>query len=109
MNYINYKEYLKSKTINKNDQILIAKTKKSYLIGPKITDKFHVESFYKRLISTSIYDIKIYKNIKEKKAITLINDYFSKLEENEVIELFFNGKVIYHKILKLPGGIYDKK
>ena len=42
---------------------MIAKTKKSYLIGPIIDDNFYEGSFYKRIKSNSIYTTKIYKKM----------------------------------------------
>lgn len=57
-NYLFYSDYLKNRTI-KNKSIMIAKTKSSYLIGPIIDHNFYEKSFYKRIISNSIYTTKI--------------------------------------------------
>lgn len=60
--YLFYSDYLKNRNIE-NKSILIAKTRKSYLIGPLINSKFDEKSFYKRIKSNSIYTINIYKNV----------------------------------------------
>ena len=70
--YLSYSDYLKKRNI-KNKSILIAKTKKSYLIGPLINSKIDEESFYKRIKSNSIYTFKIYKKMFRKKSNFLIN------------------------------------
>ena len=67
-NYLFYSDYLKKRNI-KNKSILIAKTKKSYLIGPLINSKFDEKSFYKRIKSNSIYTFKIYKKMFKKNLI----------------------------------------
>lgn len=106
-NYINYKKYLKTKKIN-NEIIFIAKTNKSFLIGPLLDENFNEYSFYKRIISNSIYSPNIYKMVFGKKAKNLIQKYSSLLNSNEVIELFNNGNFIKHKIIKVPGGFSEK-
>lgn len=108
MNYIFYKDYLKTKKINEAS-IFISKTKKSYLIGPKINEKFDEISFYKRLISSSVYTTKIYKNMRSKNAKKIINNYYNKLNNNEVIEIFKDGNINIHYIIPLPGEEYEEK
>ncbi len=107
-NYLFYSDYLKERNI-KDNSILIAKTKKSYLIGPLINSKFDEESFYKRIKSNSIYTFKIYKKMIRKKCEKLINEYKINLENNQVIEIYKNGETILHSILKVPGENYEKK
>lgn len=58
--YLFYSDFLKNQNIN-NKNILVAKTKSSYLIGPKINHKFDGVSFYKRIKLNCIYSPKIYK------------------------------------------------
>lgn len=106
-NYILYKDYLKKRDVE-NKCILISKTNNSYVVGPLINEKFDEESFYKRTISNSIYNPKIYKKISEKKCLDLIAKYQSKLSSNEVIEVFKNGEIIVHKIICVPGDNYGK-
>lgn len=107
-NYLFYSDFLNDKKI-KDETILIAKTKKSYIIGPLINEQFNIESFYKRIISNSIYSPKIYKKMLKRKCIQLIQKYNCMLHDNEVIEVFKNGKIIYHKIITVPGDEIDKK
>lgn len=64
-NYLFYSDYLKKRNI-KDKSIMVAKTKKSYLIGPLINSEFDEESFYKRIKSNSIYTFNIYKKCLEK-------------------------------------------
>lgn len=51
--YLFYSDFLKNQNIN-NKNILVAKTKSSYLVGPKINHKFDGVSFYKRIKSNCI-------------------------------------------------------
>ena len=46
-NYLFYSDYIKNRNI-KNKSIMIAKTKKSYLVGPIIDSNFYKESFHRR-------------------------------------------------------------
>ena len=50
-NYLFYKDYLKNRNID-NIEILISKTKNSYLIGPIINNEFDEKSYenYKKII-----------------------------------------------------------
>ena len=105
-NHLFYKDYLKNRNIDNKD-ILISKTKYSYLIGPIINKEFDEKSFYKRLTSNSIYSPRIYKKMFNKKAKLLIEEYSNKLYSNEVIEVY-KDKTITHKIIKVPGD-YDEK
>lgn len=107
-NYLFYKKYIKNKCINGAD-ILISKTNSSYLIGPLINSNFDEYSFYKRLVSNSVYSLKIYKNFSKRKCLNLIYKYKNYLQDNEVIEVFKNGSYIIHKIIKVPGDIYEKE
>ena len=100
-NYLFYKDYLKNRNID-NIEILISKTKNSYLIGPIINNEFDEKSFYKRLTSNSIYTNNIYKKMFNKKARILIEKYGSKLHSNEVIEVY-SDKTIIHNIIRVPG------
>ena len=101
-NYLFYSEYLKGKSLQ-DKEILVSKTKTSYLIGPLLNKKFNSNSFYKRLISNSIYSLKIYKKISCFKCRKMINMYKNNLSDNEVIEIFKDGSITKHKIIKLPG------
>lgn len=103
-----YCEYFKTREI-KEIELLVSKTKKSYLIGPKITKKFDAISFYKRIASNSVYDLNIYKKCYRKKMEGLINKYYHLLNDNEVVEIFKNGEIIIHSIISIPGGMYEKK
>ena len=47
-NYLFYSYYLKTRN-TENKSIMIAKTKKSYLIGPIIDHNFYKDSFYRRI------------------------------------------------------------
>ena len=105
-NYLFYSEYLKGKSLS-GKEILVSKTKTSYLIGPLLNRKFDSNSFYKRLISNSIYSLKIYKKMSGFKCRKLINMYKNNLSDNEDIEIFKDGNVIKHKIIKLPGDKND--
>lgn len=107
--YLFYSKYIKSNDLIKNKEILMSKTNNSFLIGPIIDDNFDNYSFYKRLISNSIYSKKIYKNISSRKCKELIEQYEKELSSNEVIEVFRNNKIIRHKIIELPKEYYGKK
>ena len=108
LDYIFYNNYLKNRKI-KDNSILVAKTNKSYLIGPKIDSNFNEHSFYKRMISTSIYNKKIYKKMFKKTVLKLLDKHIEQLESNEVIEIFKNGKTTVHSIIQLPEGMYEKE
>lgn len=107
-NYLFYSDYLKTRD-TKNKSIMIAKTKKSYLIGPIIDHNFYKESFYRRIKSNSIYTTKIYKKMFKKKCNLLINKYKNELNSNQIIELDKKGNIILHSILKVPGEDNEKK
>lgn len=100
--YLFYSDYLKNRNI-KNKNILIAKTKNSYLIGPIINTKFNEKAFYKRIISNSVFSIKIYKKILSKKCIKLIEKYKPYIGDNEILELYKDNNIYIHKILKVSG------
>ena len=101
-NYLFYSEYLKGKSLLEKE-ILVSKTKTSYLIGPLLNKNFDNYSFYKRLTSNSIYSLKIYKKISCFKCKKIINKYKGDLSDNEVLEIFKNGSIVKHKIIKVPG------
>ena len=101
-NYLFYSDYLRNKDINAKE-VLLAKTHDSYLIGPIINSNFNEKSFYKRIKSSSIYNNKIYKKMSKRKSDFLINKYKNRLSDNEVMEIFRDGKTIFHTILKVPG------
>lgn len=106
--YISIKDYLKNgKTDNGN--IFVGKINHSYIIGPLINDEFDEVSFYKRLMSSSIYDASLYKNVSKYKAFKLINRFYGDLGSNQVLELFRSGKIVKYDIISLPGGLYEKK
>lgn len=107
-NYIFYREYLYDNKIIDNS-VLISKTKNSYLIGPIINDKFDDYSFKKRMISSSVFDIKKYRRCTKRTALKLIELYYSLLSNNEVIEIFKKGETLKHKIIPVPRGNYEKK
>ena len=52
MKYIYYNQYLINRDLQ-NFNILVSKIKGGYLIGPKITDNFDEESFYRRVKSSA--------------------------------------------------------
>lgn len=106
-NYMFYSDYLKDQIII-DREILIAKTKNSFLIGPLLNDNFLNKSFYKRIKSNSIYSHKIYKKILKHKCYKLIALYKNELQDNEIIEIFKNGNVVKHKIIKVPGEDNEK-
>ena len=106
-NYLFYKEYLKNRNIDNKD-ILVAKTRESYIIGPLINERFDEKSFYKRIVSNSVFSPKIYKRLSKRKCLNLLNEYQDKLKDNEVIEIFKNNEIIIHKIIKVPGDNYEK-
>ncbi len=101
-NYLFYSDYFKKRNLN-NKLILVAKTKNSYLVGPLINLNFDEKSFYKRIKSNSIYTFNIYKKIFKRKCNILINKYINDLNDNQIIEIYKNGEVILHSILKVPG------
>lgn len=103
MKYISYKDYLNNYEIS-DEKIFIGKTSKSILIGPKIDNTFEPNSFFKRIISNSIYDPTIYKKISKKVALENINTYYEQLKSNEVIEVKKDGNIIIHQIINLPKG-----
>ena len=99
--YILYKDFLKEKNFDK-ENILVARTSNSYLIGPKIDESFDSESFKKRIKSNCIYNTKIYKSVKKDICLKYIDKYYKDLQSNEVIEIF-DDKIIKHKIIHVPG------
>ena len=100
--YLFYSDYFKDRNID-GKKILVAKLKKSYLIGPLINNRFREDSFYRRLLSNSIYDIKEYKKIINKTCLKLINKYVDSIKSNEVLEIKDDGTMELHKIIKVPG------
>lgn len=106
--FLYYNQYLKKRKIS-NEEVFVSKTAKSYLIGPKINFNFDEDSFYKRMISSSIFTKKIYRCFSKKKCILLIDQYYKFLGDNEVIEVLKNGDVVKHSIISLPGGLDEKK
>ncbi len=106
--YLFYSDYLKKREI-KSKSILIAKTKKSYLIGPLINSKFDEKSFYKRIKSNSIYAFNIYKKMFKRKCNLLINKHKVNLRNNQIIEIYKDGGMVLHSILKVPGENDEKK
>ncbi len=107
-NYQFYKDFIK-KGNYLDTEILISRTKNSYLIGPLIDSSFNKNSFCKRITSNSIYSLSIYKRVSRKKARVLIERYKKELKSNEVIEIFKNGEIIKHFIIPVPGANYEKK
>ena len=107
-NYLFYSDYLKQRNIG-NEVIMVAKTKNSYLIGPLIDSSFYEKSFYRRIISNSIYSTKVYKKMFKRKTNLLINKYKNKLKSNQIIEIYKNGEIILHSILKVPGEDNEKE
>ena len=101
-NWLFYSKYIKKNSTNEKE-ILVAKTKTSYLIGPIINEEFDNTSFYKRLKSNSIYTLSIYKSFSNKKCKKMIGEYKSMLSNNEIIEVFKNGDIVKHKIISVPG------
>ena len=106
--YISIRKYLKKRNL-KDAAIFVGKTRKSFIIGPKINNEFDEESFYKRLIASSVYSSNMYKTVFRKKTNALINEYYEKLNNNEMIEIYKNGEIVSHKIIKLSGDMYEKE
>lgn len=107
MNYLTYEDFFKDCNTTGYD-ILVAQTKKTFLIGPKINESFDIRSFILRTTSNCIYDKKIY-NVRIKKSnLNYINKYFDKIGNNEVYELY-KDKIIIHKILKVPEENYEEE
>ncbi|MBR3162191.1 MAG: hypothetical protein IKF19_05620 [Bacilli bacterium] len=102
INYLFYSQYLKGKSLL-GKEILVSKTKTSYLIGPLLNKNFDNNSFFKRLTSNSIYSLKIYKKMSSFKCKKMIKKYKANLSDNEVLEIFKNGNIVKHKIIKVPG------
>lgn len=101
--YLTYNNYLKDR-VTENKLILVAKTKDSFMIGPKIDKNFDENSFYRRIKSNSIYNPRIYKGIiNKKKILQNLELYSDKLNSNEVYEIKKDGTIIIHKIIKVPG------
>ena len=107
MKLLQIKDFLKNKTVIDED-LFVAKLKKTYLLGPKINNEFDLESFYKRTISSSLFEFKNYKKLSLSKAQKLMTHYINNLGDNEVLEIFKDGKFSKHKIIKVPVG-YDEK
>ena len=106
--YLFYSSYLKNKSL-KNKNILVSKINKSYLIGPIINDEFDEKSFYKRIKSNSIYGVNIYKKMFNRKCLLLINRYANSLKDNQIMEIYKNGDIVLHSILKVPGENDEEK
>ena len=107
-NYLFYSDYIKNRNI-KNKSIMIAKTKKSYLVGPIIDSNFYKESFHRRIKSNIVYSHRIYKRLSQRKSNLLINKYKNRLKSNQIIEIYKNGEIILHSILKVPGEYNEKE
>lgn len=106
-NYIFYSDYLNNRNIQVNS-ILISKISDSILIGPKVDEMFDHNSFCRRLLSSSIYNTNDYKKISQKFAITLIKKYEKKVKNNKILEVLKTGELIFHKIIPIPQGQYEK-
>ena len=107
-NFLFYTDYFKNKNIS-NKSVLVAKTKNSILVGPLLNKHFDEYSFCKRIASNCIYRKSIYKKIYSKKRLKIIDCYKNELKDNEVIEIFSNGLIQNHKIIKVPRDINEKK
>lgn len=107
-NYLFYSDYLKDRDL-KHKIVMIARTKKSYLIGPIIDSNFYEKSFYKRIKSNSIYSPKMYKKMFKRKTNNLISKYKSILKSNQIIEIYKNGEIVLHSVIKVPGEDNEKK
>lgn len=107
MKYLFYNEYLKNRNTLGKD-ILVAKTRNSYLIGPKINENFLEDSFYLRVKSNSIYKINIYKKIRKSK-LKKLEKLNIKLNDNEVIELYKDGSKVIHQIIEVPRSYSNGK
>lgn len=106
--YLFYSDYLKNGDIQ-GKSIMIAKTKKSYLVGPKIDSSFYDKSFYRRIKSNNIYSPKIYKKMFKRKCNLLINKYKKMLKSNQIIEICKDGQIVLHYVLKVPGVDNEKE
>ncbi|CDF11486.1 unknown [Mycoplasma sp. CAG:776] len=101
MKYIYYNQYLINRDLQ-NFNILVSKIKGGYLIGPKITDNFDEESFYRRVKSSALFDNINYSRRLSKKLLEKLDDYYFLLLDNEIFEITKKGKTIRHKIISLP-------
>ena len=100
----NYKNFLSKENVGK---IVVGTHKKSYLIGPIINSLNDFELLYRRIKSSSIYEISTYKKLNSLKARYFINKYGSQLNKNEIIEI--NGSNIkIHRIIPIPGDKYEE-
>lgn len=103
MNYILLKDYISGKAKVTNQKLFVGKTRKSYLIGPLINEKFNSDSFYKRIISSTICDKRTYRRILKFKTQKLVDKYYDMLSDNEMLEVFKGDKIVHHKIIKVVG------
>lgn len=103
MNYILLRDYINGETKITNQKLFIGKTRRSYLIGPLINEKFDSDSFYKRIISSTICDKKTYRRISKFKIQKLVDKYYDMLSDNEMLEVFKDDKIVHHKIIKVVG------
>jgi len=101
------KNFLINKLIS-DEELFVGKVKNAYLIGPQINKELDAESFYKRTISSSLFELKNYKKLSESKAKKLIELYGINFSNNEVLEIFKDGRVLKHKIIKVPVGYNEK-
>ena len=107
-NYLFYSDFVREKKIN-GKKVMISKINHSYLIGPLLNDELDIDSFYRIIVSNVIYDESLYKKINKIKSKRIINKYIGELSNNEVIEVH-RGKIINrHKIIKVPGEMYEKE
>ena len=105
--FLSIKQFLNNVSIE-GKVIFISKTKNAYLIGPLICENFDSFSFYKRIVSSSLYEKRIYKNVNFKKSMELFSKYCNCLSFGEIIELYKDGNVVKHNFFSLPGGENDE-
>ena len=107
MNFILLKDYINGRVKITNQELFVGKTKTTYLIGPLINEELDSRSFYKRIISSTICDKKTYKRISKLKVEKIINKYYDMLEDNMMLEVFKDGRIVHHKIIRVMGVSND--
>lgn len=107
MKVLQIKDFLTNKLIM-NEKLFVGKIKNVYLIGPQINENLDTESFYKRIISSCLFDFKRYKKLPKSKIKEFIDLYSNKLSDNEVLEISKNFTIVRYKIIKIPEAYNEK-
>jgi len=114
-NLIDITETLKKEVVIKDRGLFVGKTKKTFLIGPRISKNFCVECFKKRIKSSAFFEAKDYLTIssndieKIKKLLLLTR----RVSSNKMIEYILEGDrwsvYFIHFLLPVPGCVCQKK